>query len=481
MGRFDDCIDALRSGLDLAKAGDATATRLFEDVLRQAAKLPGPEAKELALVAQYGASLIAGALGREDERGRRLGAATALARRLETPSDQLDAVDLLADTLMAMGESQLAIAYCHRAIALTGRDASAAAGRLWRAGRCTVKAGFSREAHAPLRVAVSALRACEGDPRLPFALLDLGNACLSSEPAEAEPCYREAAELWAAAGHANQAATASLNLGVLCSRAERLDEALAWYHKVRAARAADPRATRAQRGNILNNIAGAWRRKGDFARARAEVARAIEILTPEDGAALGHALGTLAEIDRDEGRHDEAVVWFRRAREAFERQPSPNVEQLAIKLENEATALERVGRADVAAQARARAASLRGLAGPEAPLPPEVKAGEGARDGEVAIILDGVGLSDAVHARFDLATLERRIEARLEETGCGEVDGHEQGARETRLFLSGPDARALLDVVTPILREYPLCRSARVALRQGAQTSEFALEGAVLH
>jgi tetratricopeptide (TPR) repeat protein len=487
MSMLEDCLAALRLGLGFAEAGNVTtAPQVFDDVLREAAKMGGPVAREMEVVAHYGASRIAAALKREEERRRRLAEAARLARKLEAPSGDLESVDLVSDTLMAMGESQLAIPYCSQAVALT-RSNAAAAGRLWRAGRCYVRAGFPREARAPLRDAVEALRKKKGDPRLPHALLDLGNACLQSDPAEAEPCYREAAEIWAAADSVNQAATAWLNLGVLCSRAERLDEALAWYDKVRAARAADPRATTAQRGNIHNNIASVWRKKSDFARARAEAERAIEILAPEGGAALAHALGTMGEIQLDAGRPEEALDWFRRAREEFERQPSPNVDQLATKLENEAAALERLGRAGEAALARQRIAGLRGLEAPVAPtLPTDVKAkaeSEGdEEDSQAAVIvtLDGVGLADEIYAEFDLATLERRLEKRLQETGGGELDGHEFGPEATSLFLYGPDARALFDAIAPVLSDYPLCCGARIELRQGEETMEFVLGSTTL-
>ena len=82
--------------------------------------------------------------------------------------------------------------------------------------------------------------------------------------------FREAAEIFVAKDHSNQAATTWLNLGVLASRANRLQEALAWYEKVREARERDPKTTTTQRGNLHNNIANVYRRQRDFARARAE-------------------------------------------------------------------------------------------------------------------------------------------------------------------------------------------------------------------
>jgi tetratricopeptide (TPR) repeat protein len=447
--------------------------------------LKGLEAREAEVLAHYGASRIAAARKQEDERDRRLSVAKALARQIEAPSRNLDAVDMMAEKLMQMGESQLAIAYCNRAVELTRRNAAAASGRLWRAGRCYVRAGFPGQAQAPLREAVAALRRKKGHPQLPFALLDLGNACLDSDPAAAEPCYLEAADIFMKAERVNQAATAWLNLGVMCSRNSRLDEALGWYEKVRAARVSDPSATAAQRGNIHNNIAGVWRRKKDFAQARVEAGKALAILESVGGPYLAHAFGSLGEIWRDECQPEEALVWFRRAREEFERQPSPNVEQLAIKLENEAAALDSLGRLDEAAAARARIAELKGLVAPAAPtIAPEAKAAETqatSSDDAVIVTLDGLGLNTEVYHEFDLSTLERRLETRLEEVGGGELDGHESGPETTRLFLYGPDARTLFDAIAPVLVDYPLCRGARIELRHDGETLEFALEAGTRH
>ena len=273
---------------------------------------------------------------------------------------------------------------------------------------------------------------------------------------------------------------------MLCSRAERLDEALAWYEKVRKARKSDPGASVTQRGMVHNNIASVWRRKGDFARARTEVERAIKILAPENGAALAHAFGSYGEIFRDEGQHENALGWFRRAREAFERQPSPKVDLLVIKLENEAGALERLGRASEALEARGRIATLKGEKVPSAPaLPAEAKAmaaaASHAREAVVIVTLDGVGLPDAIYENFDLAALEGRLEKRLLETGAGECDGHEFGRESTRLFFYGADARALFAAIAPILRDSPLCRGARISVRDGITGTEFPLETRTLN
>lgn len=477
MNMLEDSAAALRIVVDFTGGPAKDMPEVFDAVFREAAKIKGREGRELELVAHFGASRLPNASAKQ--RKEHLAAAVSVARGLDGPSHELDTVDLAADALMAMEEHTLAIAWCNQAAALTRRNADAAAGRLWRAGRCYARAGFRREAQTPLRAAVDALRVSENTTLLAHALLDLGNACLDSNPSDAEPAYREAAELWTAQGRANQAATAWLNLGVLCSRSGRLDDALEWYGKARVARDADPNTTVAQRGNMHNNLASVWRRKGDFARARAEAERALAILEPAGGAALANALGTMGEIVRDEGRDAAALEWFQRARKQFERQPSPSVDGLATKLENEAAALETIGRAKEAAKLRARIEELTRVEAPATPPLPDAEPAKvvssAGSDGAVIITLDGRGLPAEVYRLYDLATLESRLEARLEQDGGGELDGHEHGPEATRIFLYGHDAKALFDTIAPVLRGYPLCEGARVELRQGGVTTEFGL------
>jgi hypothetical protein len=116
-------------------------------------------------------------------------------------------------------------------------------------------------------------------------------------------------------------------------------------------------------------------------------------------------------------------------------------------------------------------------AGP--PLPVAKRASSGTQvdtdRGAVVITLEGRGLPDEIYRTYDLATLESRIETRLQQEGAGELDGHEHGPETTRIFLYGPDARALFDVIAPVLRDYPLCRGALVELRQGDEASELRL------
>src|SRR5690242_21939974 len=98
MTMLEDCVAALSLGLGFVKAGNArSAPSVFNDVIREAAKLDGPAAREAEVVAHYGASCLAAALKQDDERNRRRAEAAILARALPAPSDMPDSVDLLAD------------------------------------------------------------------------------------------------------------------------------------------------------------------------------------------------------------------------------------------------------------------------------------------------------------------------------------------------------------------------------------------------
>ena len=91
-------------------------------------------------------------------------------------------------------------------------------------------------------------------------------------------------------------------------------------------------------------------------------------------------------------------------------------------------------------------------------------------EGAVIIELDGTTLPSSTCEKYDLATLENQLIAIVDSEAVGELDGHEFGPQTVRIFLYGADAEALFEAIEPVLRGYPLCERARVAIRQG--TSE---------
>ena len=97
----------------------------------------------------------------------------------------------------------------------------------------------------------------------------------------------------------------------------------------------------------------------------------------------------------------------------------------------------------------------------------------------VLIHLDGTGLPDEIYSECDVSTLEDRLTRAVE--GIGEYDGNEFRETETVLFVYGADAEAVFAALEPTLREYPLCRNARIEIRKGgpgAPQRELRLPGA---
>jgi calcineurin-like phosphoesterase len=89
----------------------------------------------------------------------------------------------------------------------------------------------------------------------------------------------------------------------------------------------------------------------------------------------------------------------------------------------------------------------------------------------VIINLDAVNLSDEVYQKYDLITLEDKINEVIRPNNLGEYDGDESGPGVTKVYLYAPDAEKLFSSIKPILETYPLCKNAKVIIRNGAPGS----------
>ena len=437
----------------------------------------GLEFAELRVIALLHLCRIQERLQQTDESARTRQEAISIFDQIAESGNRPKIQDGLADVLIEFKEYRRAIRPCEQAIKLSGDNSAKLANRLWRAGRTYLRSGFNQHAEEPLRQAVEFYRANEDDPRTPAILNDLGNAVRESNPAEAEGSYREAAAIWENKGAYGQATVAWVNLGVLCREQERLDESLQWYEKARRVRRADATTPRARLGSLANNIANLHRRKKMFELAAREVEDAIALLDGDP--ILAEAYGTYGLILRDQGLDEASLEWFRKSRGEHARRPSPNVNHLSEVLANEAAALARLGRPHEASLLEQRLTELRGDLPPvpkrqAAPVPKLLKHGD-KRVGEVLIELDGTHLPESVYRDCDIATLENRLEEVLETGERGELDGHETGPENTTLFLYGADAEALFRAVEPVLQDYPLCRGARVTIRQDDQERRIVL------
>jgi tetratricopeptide (TPR) repeat protein len=477
-----ECLEAMEIAVLQLKSGSpAVAAQIFSSVIESIGSHTSVEYDELRALALCHLSQVHERLKQpEDARECREKAAAQL-REIQVPGNTLAIEDRLANTLIDLGDYRRAIPFCEQAIKLAGKDALKVASRLWRAGSCYLRAGFKKQSEEPLRKALEIFRKEEEDPRTPVVLIDLGNALRTTNPQEAESHYREAAEIWERSGKLLQATTAWVNLGVLCSEQDRLSEALEWYGRARRVREADPATPPTRLGSLCNNIANLHRRLGDFDQAAHEVQSAIELLETQGDPILAEAYGTRALILRDQGADEDALAWFRKARAECEKQPSPDVTQLAEKIENEALLLARLGRAAEAAAVESELAQLRSTTPPAqkyeiGPLKRTTKSSEGA----VLIELDGATLPSSTYENYDLATLENQLTARVDSEAVGELDGHEFElcSQAVTIFLYGADAEALFEAIEPVLRGYPLCEHARVTIRQGTSERLVIITGA---
>jgi tetratricopeptide (TPR) repeat protein len=276
-----------------------------------------------------------------------------------------------AGLLMTRKEYRLAIPYCEQAIQLLSEqdEPLALADMLWRAGYCYNRIGLRNYAAIPLRAALKILRDYPDDPHLPTVLLDLGNAVRKDDPAEAERCYQEAAEIYVGRKEPESATSAWVNLGVMCSEQGRFDESLAHYERALKAREQSLTTKPLRIGVLLNNMANCYRRMGDFAEAHKLADRAAALLAGEGSSALGAVFGTRGLIYLDAGRDAEAVQWLQESYAERKKMPSPDFDAIADNLGKEIAALRRLGRSEEAKLAEERLAMAR-AAMKEIPQPP---------------------------------------------------------------------------------------------------------------
>jgi hypothetical protein len=85
----------------------------------------------------------------------------------------------------------------------------------------------------------------------------------------------------------------------------------------------------------------------------------------------------------------------------------------------------------------------------------------------VIVNLNGTELGREIYRAHDLSTLEDQLISVLDGDSVGTFDGNELGSEGATLYLYGPDAHRLYAKIEPVLRTSPLCRNARVIVRQG--------------
>jgi tetratricopeptide (TPR) repeat protein len=385
---------------------------------------------------------------------------------------------LMASALMELAEYQQAIPFWEQAVLLKRDDTgpTAIANDLWRVGECYSRVGLKDHAVIPLRPAVRIFRKSAGDPRLSAALLTLGNALRKSQPAEAESCYREAADLHVARGQFLSATPAWGNIGILCSEQGRYDESLEHFRKVLEVREKSPGTPPVRIASALNNIASCYRRMGKFADAHESVGRAIDLLREQGGSELASSYGTRGLIYKDEGRDVEAVEWLQSAYAEHKRVPSPKLDSMAEDLENEIAVLKRLGKVEEAVLAENRLlevrASMKALAEGSHDLGTfDAKTAQCA----VLVELNFDNRPSSAQRKRDCAEVARRFAAPIEDDGIGFFAGSATIPESTTLIFYGPDAESLFRVLQPHLMSEAICSGARITIRQQDQFREVIL------
>ena len=411
------CLHLIASGVDQLRCGNlAVAERAFASAFLASTRgMPAEQGSGLRILAMYCACLSKERQGPADAaRPLREQASALLAGTTgaELPAHLVPLFqELMAAVLFDLGEFRRAIPFCEATIQhLTDllHTPTASAAAMWRAGRCYARVGLRDHAVIPLRQAVKIFRTLAGDPRLPVVLIDLGNALRKSNPAEAEQCYTEAADLHVANFQLQSATTPWMNLGVLCSEQGRYAEALAHYERALKIREQSAGTPPERIGSLLNNISNLHRKMGEFDAAHQFLDRAVRLLEPASGHSLACAYGSRGLTFRDAGRDEEAVLWFRKSSAEHRKQSSPHLHTLWEELEHEAAALTRLGRLEEAADAQHRLDSVRASMAEIAPAGREF-ADPPLSEGAVLIELNFGSHAGTPLAMPDLFQLRQRL------------------------------------------------------------------------
>ena len=376
---------------------------------------------------------------------------------------------MMAKGLHKLGDYRRALPFWEQAIGMAGEeiDSSMMAEMLYTMGECYCRIGLLDHAAVPLRSALKIYRAGTDHSRLPIVLLTLGNSLRRSSPAEAEACYKEAAELDAARLEYQSATSAWVNLGVLCSEQGRFAESLEHYGRVLRAREQFSGTPPTGIATVLNNIANSYRRMGKFAEAHASVDRAIELFSSAQDAGLASAIGTRGLIFLDSGDDAQAVEWLRKSREERWKRPSPDLDATVENLESEIAALKRLNREFEAFIAQETLASVRATIQAIPRVDSDLSAPKAQMGGAVLVELAFGNRPFHPDDRKNTILLAEKLSKEVQARDAGYYSGWVAIPETTTLVFYGPDAEVLFRTIEPFLKDEPICAGAKVAIRQG--------------
>lgn len=463
------CLEFVSHGInamDGGKVQDAEKAFLATQVIVQAAR--SEEIDHISPLALLCLSLLRQKQQKDQESLQLRRKATAqLDDAAEAPTTSAKYHRLMAQTLYRLKEYRRSLPFWDQAIRFADNTTAPPilATMLHTMGACYCLIGLRDHGAVPLRVALKIFRSAGPDSALAAVLISLGNALAKRSPAEAEACYKEAADIHIASLQYEAASTAWINLGVLYSRLDRNRESLEYYQKALHARQQMRDTKPARIALALNNVACGYRRMGQYADAHASVDRAIPLFPPEDPGLAG-AYGTRGEIYLDMGDYSQAVKWLQLSRATREKQPSPNLEQIAEYLEKEVTALEKLGKTDEASAAKQHLESINATAQsvPQANNPQD---SDLLRiEGLVQIELEIGSKNPHPDAHKNLKNLAEDISETVRTQNLGTYSGSIETPEQTTLICYGPDAETLFHAIESTLKSNPLCAGARVLVQQ---------------
>ena len=486
----EKCLLILHHALgELAKRNLAAADSELAGALAAVRMLPKAESQTIFPLVTASLCLLRTRQGKLDDAAKLRTISMQLIDQFHTLEGSELYPQLTAGVLSDLQEYHRAIPFYEESAQLLSEtnDPLGVARNLASAGNCYCRCGLMDHGAVPLRAAIRIYRDHPGDPHLPDALLNLGNALRQSSPVEAEAAYKEAANFYESKMQLASASPDWVNLGVLCSKQDRHDEALAWYEKALRVREQAPGTPPSRIGSLLNNIANCHRRTGNFEEAHRLLDRAIPLLTA-DPPYLAAAYGTRGLIFSDQGRDTEAVEWLQKAIAEQQKLPSPNLETIATDLEYAIVSLRRLNRPEEALTAEnllntmrqaqrdfpPASVNLSALNHADASIHPDRAAGAvlievdcGLRSGTRFTVADAVKLSD------DLAAAAKAHSA-------GFSAGRVVIPESVTLMFYGQDAEALFLALQPVFEDHPVCNGARISIRQGTRLRELSLPSRVM-
>jgi tetratricopeptide (TPR) repeat protein len=305
-------------------------------------------------------------LGKNDEALEAAAYAFGCLCCVQTNCAQLAVLDRLGNLLVDVRQDQRAIPVLEAAVALgkeTDHDVLRNSSRLQHLGLANLRLGAYQNAIAAFGHAIETVAKQLGPDHLELAspYINLGNSYKNlHKPDDSERCYSEALRIYES-NHITdpvRRSIALLNLGVACAESGRPEEAERYYEQVLSIRLKEFGRNDWRVGNTYNNLAMSKLRARDFKTAEEYVQMALEILD-EQPEWLPQALETLSRIREEQGRLEESLTAMVRAVQTLESRQSPNLSELAERLDRQAMLAMRLGDSDQASACRNRALQLR--------------------------------------------------------------------------------------------------------------------------